>query len=226
MEFVPRTMGARAQTELKYFDSYIAATAVASGATWAGTELDPAGNCLFYPSEGSDINDRVGRKVTIKKIKLRGLLFYNAQAAQNAADDECLCRIIMYMDMQTNAAQAQGEDLMAGPGAAEAKLCLVTHQNTANFGRFRVLRDKIYNVSDANMCPLTDAGNTVVVNGKGVIVKFNYTFKKPLVVRFNATNGGSVADIIDNSFHVIGKTTSTLPTPQFCYQCRVVYTDN
>lgn len=226
MTFVARTMGARAATERKYFDSYLTGTALVSANTWAGTELDPAGNCLFYPSEGSDIDNRIGRKVTVKSIKINGHLFADAQSAQAAADPGAKIRLILYVDTQTNATQAQGEQLMADPGAATSQLTINTFQSTANFGRFKVLKDKVFTMQNPNMAPLTDAGNTLVQCGMIRPFKIHYKFRKPIVVRFNATNGGSVADIIDNSFHLIGVTTGTGFTPVIHYQCRVVYTDN
>lgn len=55
--------------------------------------------------------------------------------------------------------------------------------------------------------------------------KVNVRFKRPVVVRFNATNGGSIADIVDNSFHVIaGKSTSSR-TVNLAYSSRIVYLD-
>lgn len=225
MAFVPRTMGARAQTERKYFDSYLTGTALVSANTWAGTELDPAGNCLFYPQEGSDIDNRVGRKVTVQSIKIRGHISVANQADQSAADLASKCRLILYVDQQTNAAQAQGEQLMADPGAATSQLTVNTFQSTANFGRFKVLRDKVYTLMNPNMVATTAAGNTVCSAGLQKSFKLTYRFPKGMVVRFNATNGASVADIIDNSFHLIGLTTSTTLAPTIHYQCRVVYTD-
>lgn len=225
MTFVQRTMGPRAQTERKYFDSYVNDTALSAGNTWAGTEVDPAGNCLFYPSEGSDINDRIGRKVTVKSIKIHGCIQCIAQTAQSAADYANMVRLVLYADQQTNATQSQGEELMQDPGAAAALLCGLTFQNTANFGRFKVLRDKTYVLDKPPIAALTDAGNTLVQAGLIKPFKLSYKFRKPYVVRFNATNGGSVADIIDNSFHIIARVNNTGMAATLSYQCRVTYTD-
>ena len=223
MYTVPRTMGAVAVTERKYFDSFLNGSALTASTDWTGTEHDPATlNCLFVPVEGSDINERIGRKVTVRKIQVRGHISIPAQTNQTTADQPGDCRIILYQDLQTNASFAQGEQLMAAPGAATALLCNSTFQSTANFGRFRVLKDKVYSLRQAAMAY---DGTNIEQEGFTIPFKFTIRFRKPVVVRFNATNGGTVADIVDNSFHIVSQCTNVSLAPVMSYQCRVVYTD-
>lgn len=220
---VPRPRSVFSVTERKYFDSHLNASALASPTTWAGTELDPATlNTLFAPTQGSDINNRIGRKVAVMKITMRGVIRAPAQTNETATDDYSCCRLILYMDQQTNGAQAQGENLMANPGAASGILNVMTYQNTANFGRFRVLKDKFINLGNP---AISWDGTNMEQQGVSRTFKFTVKFRKPVIIQFNATNGGTVADIVDNSFHLIGATTSTGIAPAVSYQCRVVYTD-
>ena len=224
MYTVPRTRGALAMTERKYFDSFLSAHAMLAGNTWAGGELDPATLLtLCVPSEGSDIDNRVGRKISVHKVTIRGMIFVSAQVNITAGDQASVCRLVMFVDQQTNGAQAQAENLMSGPGAASAFLTPHTFQSTANFGRFNVLRDKTVTVQNPNM---TWDGTNIEAHGLSIPFKLSYRFKKPLVIRFNGTNGGTVADIIDNSLHFIGFATSTNLAPQIYYQSRCVYTDS
>lgn len=221
--YVPRTPGGMSSTERKYFDSYLGSTAVTAPTSWAGAELDPATlNCLFVPSEGSDINDRVGRKVSVIKLQMRGTLQIPNLANQTSGLYVPEVRLILYQDMQTNATQAQAEELMGSPGTAANLNLINTFQNTANFGRFRVLKDKTYMVRNTNA---TWDGTNIEYDGAIIPFKFTIRFRKPVVVRFNATNGGSVADIIDNSFHLIGVRSSSNYTVNIGYQCRTVYLD-
>lgn len=224
--FLPRTAGAAGVTERKYYDSYLAPTALSSANTWAGSEIDPAATlCLFAPQEGADINNRIGRKVNIVSIKIRGFIQCASQTAQSSCDYGTSCRVILYVDNQTNAAQAQGEDLMADPGAADPFLCGMTFQNTNNFGRFKSLRDKTYVLQNPAVGRSTDGANVVIQNGLVKNFKLSYRFRKPFSVKFNSTNGGTVADIVDNSLHLIARVSNTGMAPSICYQCRVVYTD-
>jgi len=48
-------------------------------------------------------------------------------------------------------------------------------------------------------------------------------FKTPVKVQFNATNGGTVAVIVDNSFHIICGASNITYAPTISYYCRVAY---
>lgn len=223
MYAAPRSVGALAVTERKYFDAYLSAGSIAQSVDWAGTEVDPATlNTLFAPQEGSDINNRVGRKVAVHKITLRGSIYVPTQTNQTAADQSGGVRIILFQDMQTNGSQAQGEQLMAAPGAASAALAICTSQSTANFGRFRVLKDQMMNLKTP---PMAFDGTNIEQAGFYQPFKYTVRFRKPVIVRFNATNGGTVADIVDNSFHVLAICASNALSPAIYYQARTVYTD-
>jgi len=197
---------------------------VASAAGWTGTEVDPAALCLFSPAEGADIADRVGRKVSVHKLSIRGMIYVPSLANQAAGINPFLVRIICYLDEQSNGAQAQGEQLMSNGGAAQAVLTNQTFQSTANFGRFRVLKDKTLAIQNPNGA-YDGTANQIDFNGLIRPFKIVYKFRKPVVVRYNGTNGGTVADVIDNSFHMIAHATNISQAPTISFQCRTVYTD-
>jgi len=83
-----------------------------------------------------------------------------------------------------------------------------------------VLKDKIFIHQNPNMS--YDGTN---VEQAGLIKHFKWTIKfhVPVEIRFNNTNGGTIADIIDNSFHLIGTSTSIDLGPTLTYSCRVCY---
>lgn len=225
MAFVPRTMGPMAVTERKYFDTYISAVAMVASVDWTGTELDPtagAVNCLFYPTEGAALNQRVGRKVSVVKLQMRGMINVTNQTNQTASDAAASVRLVLYIDQQTNGTMAQGEDIMNASAAANALNTVCSMQATKNFGRFRVLTDKTLVIQNPNM--VWDGTN---VEQGGLIKPFKITikFKKPVVVRYNGTNGGTIADVIDNSFHFLGTCSAISLAPTMTYECRVVYKD-
>lgn len=220
---VARTMGGLLATERKYFDTFKNAYSVTASSDWTGTEADPATlNCLFVPQEGSDINNRVGRKVAVHKLTIRGMISVAAQANQTTTDAATLLRLILVQDLQTNGSQMQGENLMSAPGAADGRLAMNTFQSTANFGRFRVLKDKV--ISMGNPAISWD-GTNMEQQGLSRFFKISYRFKKPVVVHFNSVNGGSVADITDHSFHFLATASTVDLVPVLYYQARTVYTD-
>lgn len=221
--FVPRTMGPFAQTESKYFDSFLDSTAIAEGIDWTGTELDPTSLSLFTPIEGSDIDNRIGRKVSLYKLSLRGLISSSALSDQADILAVPFVRLILFMDMQTNGTQAQGEQVMSSPGTTSIFLNVNTFQNPANFGRFRVLRDKTYKLGISTA--QTDGTNTSSQAHPVVPFKMTVKFNTPIDIRFNATSGGTIGDIVDNSFHLIGTKSSAAYASIIAYQCRGYYKD-
>lgn len=217
---VPRTRGIYASGELKYFDSKRALLTVDVSDNWTATEIDPATlNTIFLPAQGAGINQRIGLSAVLRKIKIRGTFIASSKVNQNSGTNACTCRVILYQDTQTNATQAQGEDLMQNLSAAAENV--FSFQNIANFGRFKVLKDKTFNLENQNM--VWD-GTNIEENGIQKHFKLTVNFKQPVVVRFNGTAGGTIADIIDNSFHMLAiASDSTLDTNIF-YTCRCTYT--
>jgi len=57
----------------------------------------------------------------------------------------------------------------------------------------------------------------------GVVKPFEwyYKFKKPLVVNFNSGTTASVANVVDNSLHVIGFTTNGTSANSIVYNARI-----
>lgn len=194
--FVARSAGTPlAITERKYFDAEKTLTAFQSGQSSAASgEFDPGTlNTIFAPQTGDDYNLRNGRKVQVVQIKIRGLIGYAIQADQAAADVTPFVRILLVQDRQTNAAQLNSEDVIASSGT-------LGFQNPAFFGRFKVLKDKYYRVPQPM---LVYDGTNLEQTGTYFPWKMNIRFKVPVTVHFNSTNGGTIADIVDNSFHVI-----------------------
>lgn len=205
--------------ERKYFDADVAANFVAIGANWAGAELDPAANSLFNPSTGDDFNNRDGRKVQVLSIKIRGHITVPAQANQTAADAGSLIRLLLVQDTQTNSAQLNAEDVLSsGAGSNQIN----SFQNPAFFGRFKVLKDKVTFLSNPT---ISWDGTNVEQSGLVKPFKIFHKFPKPVIVHYNGTNGGTVADVIDNSFHIIGGTDSTALAPGLIYKVRTTFID-
>lgn len=219
---VARTRGVYGSGEMKYYDLNADAAINAVTTTWAGTENDPATKLtLLAPTVGAAINQRIGREVKVFKIKIRGAIRVPVQTLQSTQDPTSTIRLILAQDCQTNAAQMQGEELMAD--GANAPTTIQAFQNLSNFGRFKVLKDKVYSIGDLNMANDAAATGNIVQAGKVIQFKWTINFKVPVKVRFNAVNGGTIADIVDNSWHVIAGCSSAALVPSIQYSSRVCY---
>lgn len=223
---VARTRGVYARGEMKYFDSVRDNVSVTASATWANTVYDPnvfpvAGmNTLFAPTVGAGINQRIGKACKVHKIKITGCFSIPPQINQVAADAGSYIRLMLVEDKQTNGTQMTGGQVMTAPGVASAILAVESFQNIDNFGRFKVLKDKTFVIQNPSIA--FDGTN---VEQSGLIRKFKMTYKprKPVEVRFNATNGGTIADIVDHSWHIIANNSSADLNPNISYYCRVCF---
>lgn len=228
----PKLMG-----EMKYFDCTLTNGAIAATTTtWvAGTLADPGTTvdlgdaavgtplCLLAPKVSGSLNGRIGRKVHAMKIRLNAMINIPPQAAQNAADTSTKIRVMLVQDMQSNAAQMTSAQLMRD-SASGTNSTINSFQNPDNFGRFRVLKEKQFDLGNLNLAGSPTAAD-VIQNGIVRSFKMQHAFKDPVLVNFNATNGGTVADVIDNSFHVIAACNNATYVPTLSYYSRVGYKD-
>lgn len=231
---VARTRGAAVQGETKYFDTELQPTAISAvTTTWvAGTLVDPTTTinlgdaaiatpgCLFAPKVSAALNGRIGRKVLIKKVKLTGVINVPTHSAQATGDAGTKIRAMLVLDQQTNASAMTSAQLLNDAG--NALTTISSFQNPNNFGRFKVLKDKTFFLGDLAM---TGAAAAIEQSGTVIPFKMSYVFKRGLRVDFNATNGGTVADIIDNSLHVVCGANNVQLIPSLSYYSRVSYVD-
>lgn len=231
--------------EMKYMDSNLAGSVITQlGNSWTGTRQDPATTvnlgsaavatplCLCAPIPGSALNNRIGRQIDVRKIKINGFLNVQPNEGETLLDPNTKIRILLVQDMQTNGTQMDGVDLL-GPATSNGSEQINCFQDPKNFGRFRVLKDKVYQISDLNMgvYSITNAvppnPNTLAFAQEGKIINFkmNVNFKVPVRVRFNAGTAGTVADIVDNSFHVIAGQVNATSNCAINYWSRVCYKD-
>lgn len=218
---VARTRGAAVQGEMKYYDTYLTSTSIPVNDTWSASLRDPATvDTLFAPQVGAAFFNRIGKAAKIMKIKVSGNIHNTFYTELDHAPFAYQVRVLLVQDMQTNAAQMTGEQLMQGSSGLGALVAIHGFQNTDNFGRFRVWKDKKFTIENTNY-----DNNGVSVAGRMRTFKFNLDFPDGLEVRFNQTGGGTVADIVDNSFHIIALASNNYLNPSICYRCRVCFKD-
>jgi len=213
--FVNRTPGGNVVGDNHYYDVDLYNTPIVSVATTWGLAINDPGtrNCLFCPIQGDDISNRQGRKCFVKKIRINGSV---AIPGQPGLDPFTNIRVLVVQDMQTNGTQMTGNLLLNSGSATDG---IHMFQSTQNFGRFKILKDKTYNMANRSI-----AGVTGSLNEGYMVREFKWVIKPMCWVNFNATNGQTVADIIDNSFHIMVGATDVSSTPVISYKCRVIFT--
>jgi hypothetical protein len=135
--------------------------------------------------------------------------------------------LILFVDQQTNGVQATGNQVIASGTGSNRHQVQNMHQSVESLGRFRILKDKQMIIQNPNfavrVAQLNPTPQTMAQNGLHKPFKMTYRFKKPLLVNFNAGNAGTVADIVDNSLHLIGHADEFGMDPVIDYISRVTY---
>lgn len=210
--------------EMKYFDTECNESVLGAGtSSWASTEEQPnvgTRNTFFCPAPGSAFNQRLGRECKVHKIKIRGFITIPKETDQTTASDAFAIRYIFLQDTQTNASQVQGESVMADPATATQEMVNTSFQSTVNFGRFKILKDKTITVRDRHT---VFDGTNIENNEIKIPFKIFINFKKPVSVRFNAVNGETIADIVDNSWTLLMHYCGSGNAPTITYNSRVCY---
>ncbi len=192
--------------EMKFHDVAINSVAVAN--TWT---IFNSGSINLI-AQGTTESERIGRKVTIKKILIRVLMTQPTHTNLAASDD--LVRWVVYVDKQANGATA-ASDGIAGIMVADSPN---TFRTLANTGRFAILLDQV-----VNMNVMAAAGNGTA-NDTAEIIKQRKFFKSVNIpLEFNST-AGAITEIRSNNIGVMA--ISIGGTITFAASVRLRFTDN
>lgn len=183
------------QGEWKYSDVAFNSTVDTTGASILLNGLVP----------GTGASQRVGMKVTIKSVEIRG---FTGCVAGTGVDQ--VHRWELFIDRQANGAALAsiGQQLLANNTYAPRSLIARK--------RFKILRDKVYNI------------NATGEAGSFRTFKAYLKFTRGLVVEYNAGNAGTVADIVSNAlyFYAVGSIAAGATAGNIYGYARIRYVDN
>jgi len=188
--------------EVKFKDTTKAQTALAN----AGTIFN---DTLLGMIEGNTDSTRIGNRITVKSVMLRGDARLPSTAA--STDTSQIVRIIVYLDRQANGATAAVADILA---SADYR----SFNNLDNSDRFRTLAEETIDLTLSGATP-SGAAYTYGETKKSFFMKA----KLNLDVKFKG-NAGTVADLASSNIGVLViSETDGLGT--LGYIARVRYTD-
>lgn len=209
----------RVPHEVKYLDTNFAGIIQGEGATtFAGMEVDPATVlAISAPAQGNGPSDRDGHVIVITGMHLAGVI-RRVSGVPTTQPQPSLVRLWVVLDTQTNGAQLNSEDVFVNTNNND--FTIATPLKNMAFGRrFKVLATRTF-VMPAHVYQ-ADAGPLYHCNGS--LTPVNIMLKKLRIpVRFNASTAG-VANVVDNSIHVIAVHSDAGVTASFGlqYNCRV-----
>lgn len=187
--------------ERKHWDTVCQGGVLSSAATWGpdiplNHQIDPAGNvnaaneyALNCPSQGTLSYQRVGSKMRVSKIVIRGFIEIDQQDLSFFTDNAPLVRILVVCDKDPQGAGVNMSQVMAvSPSAFQ---CMNSFQHIEYFGRYRVLWDKLIKVQAPPILYNTTS-STIQQGGFSIPFKKTIRFKTPLPITFipTVTSGG------------------------------------
>jgi len=204
--------------EKKFLDSAKALTAVASVGLLTGGEYDPSSGCtgcLSCPAQGDTEQSRDGKRIVIDSVIIKGFVECD-KTASAAIPDATKCFVAVVLDTQTNGAQLNSEDVFKNTTTA-AYTAVNPLKNLLFGSRFRILKSQVYDLT-----PIGVIGAAANYAHGDVRRDFDWyiPFKGGLPVNLNAGTTADVANVIDNSIHVVAFAT-TGEVVQIAYNARI-----
>lgn len=207
--------------ELKFFDTSLAVTSIANAATMVGGELDPTTlDCLNSMAQSDTSSGRFGRFINMKSIKVSGRLQFAGQEGIVNPPSLPIVTLFLVMDKQTNKVQLDSEDVFTNPGSSIVLLSnlFVDMENT---DKFQILDSiKVPMVTQVTQAGANDYSHA----SAEAVFHLNYKWKRGKRVLF-VGSAGTVANIADNSLHVVGFVNANTEV-DVTYNARLRYTSS
>lgn len=205
--------------ELKFYDTSLVSGTLLAPTDAAGGEHDPSATVVLNSVvQGDGEQQRDGRKITMKSLYMNGIIQIAPQASQSSGDSATIIFIAVVLDTQTNGATIVSE-LVYTNESASAILAAAPMRNLQQADRFRVLAVKKFTMQNPNIANDTGSTGGIVTNGLTRPFKM-YVKLGNMVVTYKGTTE-TVANITDNSLHVIAYCSNAALVPKISYNARL-----
>ena len=187
--------------EKKYVDYIYGSTDVAQ--TIAAAEADPATQKqLSGVPIGDGARSRDGRCITIKSIHINGVI-------TSYTPNDRVVRIALVKDTQTNGVQLEAQNVFQSAGGVGNDIN--TFRNLDYVKRFQVLKDLTFDI------------NTGFADAGAISTMKHFSINVPMNMEVNHILGGdTVADVTDNSLHLLAWTNGNDVTLNYVVRTRFV----
>lgn len=187
------------KAEPKFLDTYKAATAVPSNNTYASLSINPSATVMIStPQVGDSEQNRDGKKIVITQVEVKGVIHKPAQTNQTATDNGEHAWIALVLDTQTNGTACSSADVFKSINSGADTEYAQPFRNLLFGGRFRILKMKKFTFNN----PVLSWDGTNMEQS-GICRPFKLYKKMRLPVNFNAGTDTSIANVQDNSLHVM-----------------------
>jgi len=203
--------------EKKFYDTYLTATALAASVDATGGMIDPSATSMIStPAQGDTEQSRDGKRIVIKSCQVNGFVYTGELELQAGPPASTKVLVALVLDTQSNAAQCTS-DLIFKNSTASATGAVSPLRNLLYAARFKVLKSEVLDLDTLTTSHVV--ADAFAMPGKGVA--FNWYLPMELPVNFNAGTTSTIANVIDNSLHMVAYTTSTALAPKITYNARI-----
>ncbi len=210
----PRT-GGFTGIERKFYDTSLISGALTAPTDSTGGEHDESATiCMNTIIQGDGESERDGRKATIQSAFVKGVIKCVKVANATVTVDATKVYVAMVLDTQTNGAQLASE-LVFKNDSANANLAASPMRNMQYTQRFRILDTFEAVLADPNIS--WDGTN---MEQQGILLPFQLSSNLTFSTQYSASTE-TVANITDNSLHIIAFCSNTGLVPTINYNARV-----
>lgn len=204
--------------ERKFYDTALASTAITAPSDASGGEMDPSATSMIStPAVGDSEQNRDGKQIVCLYLEIVGKIGTIGLEATTGVWPNQSVYLAIVLDKQTNGAQLNSEDVFKN--LANTSLMATCPLRNLLFGkRFRILKEQVFNMNNNSLAQL--AANDFSTNGLERSFKWFIPLRN-LKINFNSGTTSSIANVIDNSIHVIAYTNSTTGAPFLTYNARL-----
>lgn len=203
--------------ERKFYDTFLADTALTNETGCANGEKDPSATSMITtPSQGDGEQQRDGKQISCLYIEICGSINFMGQESATAPIVDRGAFLAIVLDSQSNGAQMNSEDCFKNT-SADATLGIDIYRNLLFGKRFKILKQQKFQVPPTIS---SYAANTIDTSGH----TFHFRYFIPLNglrINFNSGTTSSIANVVDNSIHVIAFKTETAETVNIGYNARL-----
>lgn len=207
---------------LHFLDLLVDEIALATSTAGAGMEVNPASQlCLNAMVQGDAVTQRMGRKITCKKLHIKGLVQIPAADTVTAAvRNDYFVDIWIVLDKQTNGGTATGID---------SENVFLSDHNDADMGGATMVRKM--NFSDRYKVlkhhriflrpQVTFDGTDAMVHEAVAPFEINLKLNDIVTTFQSGDSQGTVSQIVDNSIHFLAVTNNAVNAPTISYRSRL-----
>ncbi len=171
--------------------------------------------CFNVPAQGTTKTTRVGNRIVVKSIFIRGkLAFLGFLGAGGLNTRSNRARIIILIDHQCNGLLPVAADILEDP------TLLDSFRDTDNSSRFTVLYDKV--IVSHPQVQMDSAGNYATFDR---IHSFSFYKKLNMLCRYDGTTS-DIANLTDNSITCFAMINKTLCACTFTFTSRMRFASN